>query len=405
MKTKSFYRLMRAVVLLSLFSPALMLTAQKTIIGTTDIIAMIKNAPGLPATTEQAMLRAGAHPDQPDYHALDNFYGPFEDQVNVRIMEYQAFARQRMEAGGADQAGIERETEAMANQNPIVAGMGGYAKVSQMSEAEAKAAAEQATAQYVADPFAANGIHSAGMTALYRKIVSDPAYAAKFEKMSEAEKEAELRKYMANDQVAAQTPAERQQEQVRRDAQQSQADRIRNAQEILLKISEWQQQLAEVSMDFGQELLDLSRRGNSHEAIAAEAGKRYEAIPMVSLGEYGRDHDPEQVRVLRLQEAKDHRVRAQEELKEQAGILAAAADRYQSIITNYLDYVKANSEKIYAGTTAKDLMEGTNTEQSLIGFESSLMGIALELSSKSRELTKEAAQWEANLVQITQSYR
>jgi hypothetical protein len=51
------------------------------------------------------------------------------------------------------------------------------------------------------------------------------------------------------------------------------------------------------------------------------------------------------------------------------------------------------------------MMDGTNSEQPLVTFEMRLLGIALELSQKSRELTQEAAQWEANYVQTMQTYQ
>ncbi|MBK9017459.1 MAG: hypothetical protein IPM82_27325 [Saprospiraceae bacterium] len=49
------------------------------------------------------------------------------------------------------------------------------------------------------------------------------------------------------------------------------------------------------------------------------------AIPMVELGEYGRDHDPEQVGPLRIEEARMQRERAQQELKQNAVALAEVA--------------------------------------------------------------------------------
>ncbi|MBK9017458.1 MAG: hypothetical protein IPM82_27320 [Saprospiraceae bacterium] len=151
--------------------------------------------------------------------------------------------------------------------------------MSKMSEAEARSAALQATAQHTADPFAANGVQSAGMTALYQKIISDPAYAKKFEKMSEAEKETELRKYMANDKPVAITPDQMKARETQMATQNRQVELIRNAQEIQLKLSDFMQKVSEVSTSFGHKLQEIEQQGRTHEAISAEVQKTLRGHP------------------------------------------------------------------------------------------------------------------------------
>lgn len=97
--------------------------------------------------------------------------------------------------------------------------------------------------------------------------------------------------------------------------------------------------------------------------------------------------------------------RAQQELKLNAAILKSLGEKYQQFVKEYLDYLRQNSAKIYDGVSPKDMMEGTNTEQPLLAFEASLLGLALNLSQKSRELTGEAARWEANYVQAMHSLK
>lgn len=406
MKIYLEFPVLRVTVIAMFLAKAFFLTAQHSLLGTTDINRYIRELPALPKTAEAAAINAyGKNPLMPDNMALDKFYEAYEAKLNQRIAEYQAFAKQKMTQGGATEADYRQETAAMANKNPIVANMGGYDKVSKMNEAEAKAAAEQASAQYVADPFAANGVQSAGMSALYQKIISDPAYAKQFENMSDAEKEAELRKYMANDRPATKTPAEMAQYRSQVSQQQSQADRIRNAQEIQMKLLEYQQQLGTVGMAFGSRLQEIAQTGNNHDAISKEYAQRYNAIPMVSLGEYGHDHDPEKVRPLRLAEAKAQLERAQQELKDNTAALAEASGQYQAIVTDYLSYLKQNYAKIYGGTTAKDMLEATNTEQPLLSFESSLLGLGLQLSGYAKDITKEAANWQTNYLRTLETYK
>lgn len=408
MKTNVDFPVIRFTFIAMLLVRALQLTAQHPILGTTDINAYIKEAPGLPANTADAAKRAyGANPLQPDPASMDYFYQPFEDKVNSRIGDYQRFAKEKMSNASTSQADYEQQAISMANSNPIVAGMGGYDNISKMSEAERKAAAQKAAEAYMANPQAAHGgMQSAGMAAMQQKIMSDPEYRKKFEKMSEAEKEAELRKYMAKDQPMTMSPDQMKAREQRIASEQTQADRVRNSQEVQLKISELQQKLSEVGQWLGDKLADIRQQGNdNHDAISKEISARYKAIPMVELGEYGHDHDPEQVRTLRIEEAKRHQERAQAELKLNTSAFAEAADRYQSVVSEYLDFLKGSYGKIYGGVSPKDMMEGTNTEQPLVAFEAGLVGIALEMSKKSRELTSEAAQWEANYVQVTQSFQ
>lgn len=155
MKTNPSYFAIKVTIIAMLLVRAFLLTAQHGILGTTDINAFIKQVPGFAPNTEEAMKagRNASHPARP--LALDRHYLPFEDKVNSRINEYKAFAQQKMAQGGATEADYRREAAAMSNSNPIVAGMGGYEKINQMSEAEAKAAAQQSAAAYMADPFAA----------------------------------------------------------------------------------------------------------------------------------------------------------------------------------------------------------------------------------------------------------
>ena len=102
----------------------------------------------------------------------------------------------------------------------------------------------------MADPFAASGVQSAGMTAMYQKIVSDPAYAARFEKMSEKEKEAELRKYMANDKPQIQTAAQVEEHRRKTEQQTLQANKVRAAMEFQQQIAAFSAKVSEIQATY-----------------------------------------------------------------------------------------------------------------------------------------------------------
>ncbi|GJM34755.1 MAG: hypothetical protein DHS20C18_37560 [Saprospiraceae bacterium] len=381
--------------------------AQQRILGTTDINVYLEEAPGLPNTLQEAAKRAfGANPLLPDLEAMDNFYKPFEDKVNGRIKDYNEYARNKMQShqSGTSEEAYREQAMKDVNSNPIIANMGGYEKVSKMSEEEAKAAATQATAEFVADPFAANGMQSAGMKGLYQKVMSDPEYAKKFEKMSEAERGAELRKFMANDQPMVKTPGEMQQEHSKFAQQQQDANQIRNAQLIQMKLTEWQQKLSEVGIAYGQKIDEAEQAGNTHKHIDADFQQKYIKIPEVPMGEM-REKDPAIVGPLRLETAEKHKTRATLELKQYAVALNELRVGYQVIASEYLDFIEKNGSKVHDGLSVKDIMHGMNTELQLVGFESGLIGAAIELSNRSRELVKKIAMWEQNYLQVKQTYQ
>jgi hypothetical protein len=373
-------------------------------IGKTDIGAYILEAPGLPASIDEAARRIyGSNVLQPDLQAEEKFYRPFIEKVESRQKEYQDFYGGKVQkyTSTLDQASMQQHYAAEANKNPIVAGMGGTEAVMKMDDKEREVAARKA-AEYAADPFAANGIESAGMTALYQKIVSDPEYAARFNKMSEKEKEAELRKYMANDQVKAKTPAQMQQEQQRREQQMAEADKVRNAMEIRQALTDFHNKLSEVRVKFSTMVEEINQSPGNHADIAKVHGEKYEKIPEVELGEYGHDKDPEQVKRLEIETYTNHRAQAVKNLRQYAPLLEELRNQYRAIVSEYLLFLGENRDKI--NTDVTDYLNSTYTEQEVATFEAGLLGLAADLTETSKQLTKEIAGWEQQYRQKLSSY-
>ena len=369
-------------------------------LGKTDFAAFYTEAPMPPVSMAEAARRSyGADWRNPDHFALDKFYQPFSDKVERAVDGYKQHYGPRMEAYYSQQneATLRTQAAAQANQSPILASMGGVDKASQMSEAEARAAAQKAAAEYIADPFAANGVQSAGMTALYQKIVSDPAYAARFEKMSEKEKEAELRKYMANDKPQVKTPAQMEQQHREFEQQTRQSNKVRAAMEFQQAIADFSAKIYEVQSKYMQERNERLNAPGNHTEIEAEFSKKYAAIPEVVYGEYGRDKDIEQLTKLKLETAARHQAFAAVILKQDVEAIGQLKSNLKSVVAEYTQYFHTHKQDINGNLA--DQMQGTETESMFANFEMGLLGLAQELAKYSKESVQEAAQWEKNLLE------
>ena len=152
-----------------------------TILGKTDVHALLEAAPGMPNSPAEAARRA----DQ-----SEAIYGPF----NKRVALAHAQIKEAMQARAKDmpdKATIEKQAMAQANSNPLVAGMGGVNRIQRMAPEQQKAAALQSAAQFQQQIITGNGRNSPEMQAMMARVMSDPAYRAKLSQMSEADQRAE----------------------------------------------------------------------------------------------------------------------------------------------------------------------------------------------------------------------
>ena len=95
------------------------------------------------------------------------------------------------------------DTKKQANKSAVVQQMGGADALMNMSEQERKNAAKGLKEKVLNDPGSFSGISDPGMNEMMKKIMNDPAYRDKYNRMSDAEKQAELQKYMTNKVVPA----------------------------------------------------------------------------------------------------------------------------------------------------------------------------------------------------------
>jgi hypothetical protein len=362
--------------------------------GGAGIQVCLTQIPLPPLTTAEAANRNyGADLRNPEYQALEKFYQPNTDCIGQILNAQNTALKNRYEAGmaGQDEASMRAQAMAMANQNPILAGMGGAEKVAQMTPEQAEAAAREAATSYMADPFAASGVQSDGMTALYQKIISDPAYAARFEKMSEQEREAELRKFMANDKPQAKTPAQQQQEK----QQLAKSGKIQLAIAFQQQYAELQSQIMDVNNRFAEQRTAILTAPGGHSDINAAYQKKFAAIPEIVMGE-GREKDPDLVQKLNRETALEHKVLAEKLLKRNQMLLTELQDDYQRIMAGYAGFYAENAPQIDPAPT--NPLDGADAETLAIQCEMTLGGLVLSLIDQAKEITREAAEWERNLM-------
>jgi hypothetical protein len=188
--------------------------------------------------------------------------------------------------------------------------MGGMDKMQQMTPPQREAAARQSVANYQQNLVTGNGRNSPEMQAMMQKVMSDPAYRARLMQMSPQEQEAEVRRNMGV--IALQTAEQYQkaQQQVLAGNETATAMAVRN------EISQMQQRFAAIDADFARRDLAITNSPGNHQEIADQMGTKMANVPIVALGEYGHDRDPEQmIRLTREQAARD-RERAGIELLE-----------------------------------------------------------------------------------------
>ena len=142
-----------------------------------------------------------------DTAALDSLYAPFYK----RVAAARDVLKNAVDARSANQEALAQRTKAQADASPIVIRMGGTDKIGEMSEAEAQQAAIQAAGDYQQSLSGAPGTAPAGggMQAIMQRMMNDPAYQERFEKMTKQEQEAEMRKYMGNDTRPRRPPGRR----------------------------------------------------------------------------------------------------------------------------------------------------------------------------------------------------
>lgn len=366
---------------------------QESLLGKTDIHALIEAAPLVPSSVTDAVTRAyGADIINGSPTRLTDFYRPFYDKVESAEKQFQLVYGNKMQQFYVQQGekGVRKNLTAEVNRNPVMSRMGGVEKVSKMDENEAERAAREAAADYMKSPGGSGGNQIPGMNAMMQKYMNDKEYAARFDKMSDKEKEAEMKKFMDAEMKGGSTavmPANHNQF----EKEMAGKNKIMTAMQIDQAIAEMQQQLNQLLSVFENNVKALKTSSGNHEEIEEAHRKAFKKIPLVVMGE-GHVEDPAKVQELMLKTVAKHRARNDYELSQIRLWYNDLKAKYKLVVNDYNDLLMKYSKGI--NSSMKDVYNGSNTELTLAGFEMGLIGAAGTLGKKSENATEETARME-----------
>jgi hypothetical protein len=129
---------------------------------------------------------------------FDMKYGGYISKVEMQKKQLSDMVQDHLGDQRNSEAEVIADTKKMANQNAMVQQMGGADAIMNMSEAERKAMAKRLKDSPRTNPGAYSGAHDPGMNAMMQKMMSDPDYRNKYNNMTDAQKQAEMQKFMTN---------------------------------------------------------------------------------------------------------------------------------------------------------------------------------------------------------------
>lgn len=358
----------------------------RAVLGKIDHAALLEAVPSIPATSAEAGKRAYGLDikAQDESKELESFYAPFKKRVaEARDVIKAALANRQRK-----QEEVGQRALAQAEASPIVSRMGGTEKIAAMSEEEQKRAAAKAMGSYQQSLSGAPGNtpSGGGMQAMMERMMNDPAYQERFEKMSKKEQEAELQKYMGNAHVPAPTgptAAERQAEQATKET----AAVVAGQNEL----GDIMHRMRAGEAEFAKKDKAILAAPGGHDQITKEIGARIQKLPVIGHGEAGDIVDPVKLQALERERVTRSRTRATWELQQRAELYAQRKAQYKEAAATYSAWLKKNLGPVSSQTA--QLLDDATAEIAL-QCEEELIGSSEELARYTAEATRYAAQHE-----------
>ena len=377
-----------AVFTLAMLAATVMAEEQsRDVLGKIDHQALLEAAPGIPATAAEAGRRTyGTAIDaNANTAALDSFYAPFYK----RVAAARGVIKSAVEARSANNEALAQRSVAQADASPIVSRMGGTDKIAEMSDEEVQQAAIQAAGNYQQSLAGApgNAPSGGGMQAMMQRMMNDPAYQERFEKMSKQEQEAEMRKYMGNEHAPAPPTGETAAERRAKRATDETTAVIARQKEL----SDIQQQLNGIDAAFEKKDQAILVAPGGYDQIAKEIAARVEKLPVVASGEAGDMVDPVKLQALLREQATRERTRATWELQQRAALYNQRKARYKAVAAAYTAWLKRNLGTL-SSETAQVLDDATI--EMAVSVEEDLIGLSENLAKYTAKATEHAAPYE-----------
>ena len=218
----------------------------------------------------------------------------------------------------------------------------------------------------------------AATSELAQKMLNDPAFAQKFMQMSEQEQHAYIAKLLADKGIKPVngTPNV-------------------NTAPIPGTDIEW----GTFCSDYTMAAMDMSRWDTQnalqqkyqaqHDEVQVWASAEIKKLPMISFGEYGHDHDPEQVKAIQKQALVKHRDVAEAMLKEAAPMFAQFRQAAQQRISPLNEAINGVN---YGATYDFGLNYTT-----VLGAQAMMLGELDALLKNEVNIIEECARWEYEL--------
>jgi len=197
--------------------------------------------------------------------------------------------------------GLEKRAMAESDKSKIIQQMGGTENLMKMSDAERKAAAQKLANELRSNPGLMSGNNNPGSDAMMKKLTTDKDYAKSFNNMSDAEKEAEVKKFMSENPQRRDTNFDPAKANQQHDKLMKERDETKYVQDITLLNTRIQGRLNAATELYGKNIVAINNWADSvKNKLEKWYSRRYASIPVVELGEYGHDKDPEQVQALEI---------------------------------------------------------------------------------------------------------
>jgi len=235
----------------------------------TSLVALYADMPKPTALPTQTT------PIEPTVEAYQAHLNRFAEDLSTTFLKHNDTYQTYVKEG---EHGLQKKTAQQANQNEILAQMGGLEKVSEMSEAEAQAAAMAAVQKKMQAPAASAGpAVNANMNGLMQDMMKDPQLRARFEKMSEKDKQAFLQSYMAQE-IPNNNPSHK-----KTLAQKNQLTQANTAAQALTRL---QKEVMSIGNSYDLKTTQLNQTmQRKRDSLKQWYDKEYEAIPLVVEGE------------------------------------------------------------------------------------------------------------------------
>lgn len=259
-------------------------------VGKTDIVALLNEIPAAPLTLADAFQRAYApgatHPD--------------------------AMAWYKTWTNKMEQAALETQSLTADFYRKYPTGVRPTARPVATASPQHQASMDAATSE------------------LAQKMLSDPAFAQKFMAMSEKEQHAYIAGVMADKGIKP----------VQGTPNVNTAPVPGTDIEWATLCSDYSTAAMEMTRWEAQAALE-SKYQTKHDEVNAWATAAIDKLPMISFGEYGHDHDPEQVKAIQKQALQKHREVAEAMLKEASAFFAKYRQQAAQRLSPLADALKS----------------------------------------------------------------